>query len=135
MLKGAMDYHGPHSRDVIMNPQMFQSSHHLTVAIYTALASRDVSCAWRFVQSYREPNSNNTQDHIRAANQFWREQLASVTMINTMDARRNLIDAIDMHDWLRLFAQYVAPVVVSMDLPQELPQSTGFGPIFGCAPA
>lgn len=119
-----------------MTPQLFPHSNPVTVGIYTALAGLDISCAWRFVQSYREPNSNNLNDHIRAANSYWREQLHSVNMVaNTMAVRSFLIDQVDMHDWLRLFAQHVAPVAVSLDLPQELPQSMGFGPIFGFAPA
>lgn len=118
-----------------MNPQMFPSTNPVTVGIFTALAGLDLSCAWRFVQTYREPNSSNLNDHIRAANSFWREQLHTASMVDTMHVRTHLIDQVDMHDWLRLFTRQVAPVAVSLDLPQELPQSTGFAPIFGFAPA
>jgi hypothetical protein len=103
-----------------MSPKLFSSTNPVTVGLYTALAGLDVGCAWRFVQLYREPNSNNLNDHIHAANQFWRDQLSSVPMVNTMEVRSNLIDQIDMADYLRLFAQNVAPVIVAMDLPQEL---------------
>jgi len=104
-----------------MAPKLFNSTNPVTVGLYTALAGLDVSNAWRFVQLYQEPQSNNLNDHIHAANQFWREQLSSVPMVNTMEVRSNLIDRIDMADYLRLFAQNVAPVIVSLDLPQELP--------------
>lgn len=103
-----------------MAPKLFDSSNPVTVGLYTALAGLDVSCAWRFVQLYQEPSSHNLNDHIHAANQFWREQLSSVPMVNTMEVRSNLIDQIDMADYLRLFAQNVAPVIVALDLPQEL---------------
>ncbi len=116
-----------------MKPQLFSSTNPITVGIYTALAGLDVSCAWRFVQTYCEPKSNNINDHIRAANCYWREQLHSA-MVNTMDVRADLIDQVDMHDWLRLFAVKVAPVVVSLDLPQEMRQAMGT-PFFGFAPA
>lgn len=118
-----------------MKPQLFSSTNPVTVGVYAVLAGMDVSCAWRFVQSYCEPESYNLNDHIREVNKYWREQLANVRMVDTMSARSNLIDQVELQDWLRLFGQFVAPVVVSLDLPQELPQATGFIPVFGLAPA
>lgn len=103
-----------------MSPKLFNQNNPVTVGIYTALAGLDVGCAWRFTQFYQEPDSFNINDHIAAVNRFWREQLAAVTMVNTMEARSNLIDRCDLVDFLRLFAQNVAPVIASMDLPQEL---------------
>lgn len=104
-----------------MAPKLFNQSHPVTVSIYTALASMDVSCAWRFVQYYNEPATHaSLEDHIAAANRFWREQLAAVPMVDTIAVRAHLIDRCDLQDWLRLFAQHVAPIIVSLDLPQEL---------------
>lgn len=103
-----------------MAPKLFDASHKITVSIYTALAGFDVACAWRFTQLYQEPESQDTKDHIAAANRFWRDQLASVTMVDTIAVRAHLLDQCDSHDWLRLFAQNVAPIIVSMDLPQKL---------------
>lgn len=107
-------------RDVIMTPKLFDARNPVTVGLYTALAGLDVSCAWRFVQLYQEPDSHNINDHIAAANRFWRDQLSSATMVNTMEVRSYLIDRIDLVDYMRLFAQNVAPVIVALDLPQEL---------------
>ena len=105
-----------------MAHKLFNSTNPLTVAVYTALAGHDVGCAWRFVELYEscEPQSHNLNDHLHAMNKFWREQLSSVSVVDTIQVRANLIDAVDLEDWVRLFAQHVAPVAVSMDLPQPL---------------
>lgn len=103
-----------------MTPKLFNSQNPVTLGIYTALAGLDVGCAWRFVQMYQEPNSHNINDHIAAANRYWRDQLSSVAMVNTMEVRSYLINQIDLADYLRLFAQNVAPVIVALDLPQAL---------------
>lgn len=116
-----------------MAPKLFDSTNPVTVGIYTALAGMDVSCAWRFVQLYQEPISSNINDHICAVNRFWRDQLSSVPMVNTMEVRSNLIDRIVLADYVRLFAQNVAPVIVSMDLPQELSAVSGRIPSFAFA--
>lgn len=112
---------------------MFKSNNPVTVGIYTALAGYDVACAWRFVNEYVEPSGDSIHDHIRACNRYWREQLSGC-MVNTMNVRAYLIDNCDLHDWLRLFAQNVAPVIVSLSLPQELPAVSG-APDFSFAPA
>jgi hypothetical protein len=105
-----------------MGPKLFDSTNAVTVGIYTALAGRDVSCAWRFVHDYQEPSSYNLTDHICAVNRYWREQFANVVIVNTIDVRAHLIDDIELSDWLRLFAQNVAPLIVALDLPQPLSQ-------------
>lgn len=105
---------------------MFKSTNPVTVGIYTALAGYDVACAWRFVNDYNEPVSDNYNDHISACNRYWRDQLAG-SMVNTLHVRAYLIDNCDLADWLRLFAQNVAPVIASLSLPQELPVSGGYG--------
>jgi hypothetical protein len=109
-----------------MGPKLFNSTNAVTVGVYTALAGMDVSCAWRFVHDYQEPQSYNLNEHIRAVNRYWREQFANVAMLDTIEIRSHLIDDIQLQDWLRLFAQVVAPVVVALDLPQQLPQSANF---------
>ncbi len=53
-------------------------------------------------------------------NTFWREQLSNVSVVDTIGVRANLIDNVELEDWLRLFGQNVAPVIVSMDLPQKI---------------
>lgn len=103
-----------------MPPKLLETTNSVTVGIYTAIAAYDVSCAWRFVQDYSEPASENLQDHIQAVNRYWREQLAYAAP-DTINVRANLINNIELEDWLRLFAQTVAPVIVSLDLPQTLP--------------
>jgi hypothetical protein len=117
-----------------MAPKMFDSNNPVTVGVYTALAAWDVSCAWRFVQEYCEPQSSNPNDHIRAVNRYWREQLANA-LPDTLGVRANLIDNIALEDWLRLFAQNVAPVIASLNLPQALSQGSGPMPSFGFAAA
>lgn len=104
-----------------MAHRLFNSNHPLTTAVYTALAAHDVGCAWRFVKLYEqsEPRSSDMRDHLHAMNQFWRDQLCDVP-VDTIRVRSNLIDQIDLEDWLRLFAQEVAPVIVAFDLPGEL---------------
>ena len=124
-----------------MAHKLFNSTNALTVAVYTALAAHDVGCAWRFVQLYEtsEPQTQNLNEHLHAMNKFWREQLSNVSVVDTIRVRANLIDAIDLEDWIRLFAQHVAPVVVSMDLPQALedtPSEMSFGsPVYRLAGA
>ena len=103
-----------------MNQTPFQSFNAVTVGIYTALAGRDVDCAWRFLHDYKEPNSHNLNDHIREVNRYWRQQFANVDMIDTIEIRSYLIDDILLEDWLRLFAQNVAPLDISLSLPQVL---------------
>lgn len=109
-----------------MAHKLINSTNSLTVAVYTVLAAQDVGCAWRFVQLYEsvEPQSNNLQDHLRAMNTFWREQLSNVSVVDTIEVRANLIDNVELVDWLRLFGQNVAPVIVSMDLPQEIEEGS-----------
>jgi hypothetical protein len=108
---------------------MFDSNNAVTVGVYTALAGRDVGCAWRFVQDYCEPQSYNINDHIQAVNRYWREQFANVVIVDTIEVRTHLVDNIDLSDWLRLFAQNVASVIVALDLPQPLTQPpTQFSP-------
>lgn len=118
-----------------MAHKLFNSTNSLTVAVYTALATLDVGCAWRFVQLYEplEPQTHNLEQHLHALNKFWREQLSSVSVVDTIGVRANLIDAIELEDWIRLFAQHVAPVVVSMDLPQPIDDST-YGESFRSGP-
>lgn len=103
-----------------MTIQLIQSTHPLTVGVYTALARLDVGCAWRFSEQYIEPASQDVAAHLRALNRFWREQLSNVDHVDTLEVRVNLIDQIQPPDWLRLFADYVAPAIVANNLPCRL---------------
>lgn len=98
--------------------KLIQSQHRATVAVYSTLVSLDVGCAWRFSELYVEPETDDPQTHIQCLNRFWRDQLSSA-IVNTASARMNLIDDVDLDDWVRLFAVYVAPAVVVLDLPRQ----------------
>ncbi len=100
--------------------QLIQSTHPLTVGVYTALARLDVGCAWRFSEQYAEPTGMEVPVHLRALNRFWREQLSNVREVDTLEVRVNLIDQIEPLDWLRLFADHVAPAIVANNLPCSL---------------
>lgn len=105
-----------------MSPFNCQSP--VTAGVYTALASIDVSVAFRFLQQYQEPNAASTDYHLSSVNRFWREQLGYAgEMFDTLDARAYLIDRVQLHDWLRMFAIHVAPVIVNLNLPQRLPEA------------
>lgn len=104
-----------HLENTIMNSRI-KSTNAVTLGIYTALVGRDLNCANRFMSQYQEPLSSNLQDHITAANRFWREQLGNCPF-DTRNERCHLIDNIELGAWLNFFAIEVVPTIVSASLP------------------
>lgn len=88
----------------------------ISAAMYSALAAHDPRCAAAFTQIYQEPADQTVAGQIASANQFWRRQLG-VVEVSTTSVRECLVDNIDHHDWCRLFATEVAPVIAALRLP------------------
>lgn len=89
----------------------------ISAAMYSALAAHDLGCAAAFSELYSEPADQTVAGQIASANQFWRLQLGSA-QVSTVEVRECLVDDIDHHDWVRLFASEVAPVISALNLPR-----------------
>lgn len=106
-------------RDVVMNTIPFTQPPAISSAIFSALAAHDVEAAHRFQAIYVEPLDQSVQGQMRSANQFWRMQLA-LSPYSTIGTREYLAENCAANDWIRLFAQHVAPVVAALSLPAPL---------------
>jgi len=92
----------------------------VSCGVFSALAALNVQSAQAFLQLYQEAPAQSVEQQIHSLNVFWREQLG-LAPVNTIEVREYLIDHCTLQDWLRMFALHVAPVVVQLGLPRQLP--------------
>lgn len=53
-------------------------------------------------------------------NRFFRNQIMTVTTVNSIEERTNLIEDGEISDWIRLFTNSVVPFLVTHSLPKNL---------------
>lgn len=95
----------------------------LSHAVYSLLMTQSPQSAAAFLELYSDPSSADIGQQIRSLNSFWREQFGMAS-VNTIAVRECLSDHCTLEDWMRVFAQHVAPVAVQLQLPRQYPAST-----------
>jgi len=90
----------------------------ISAQMYSALSMHCLETANAFRQMYPEPMDQSIPGQIAAANRWWRIQLSLIDT-STINVRECLLDACELHDWLRLFATHVAPMIVQLGLPRQ----------------
>lgn len=68
----------------------------------------------------QDASSLRPQAQRHLLNRFFRHQLMSVTNVNSIEERTNLIEDGEFEDWLRLFTNSVVPFLVTHSLPKNL---------------
>lgn len=86
------------------------------MAVFSALASHNTEAASSWDEQYPEPQDQSIPAQIHAANQYWRRVIGQLPF-STISVRENLMDRIELSDWVRLFATEVAPVVAAFAYP------------------
>lgn len=93
---------------------------HLKHAVSNILDTLDPSTANAFNRKFVHPARAQQSQSLQLSdlNTFWRIELAKLEQ-DTIEAREALVDNISSPEWLALFKDYVAPVIVQHWHPEE----------------